>query len=195
MSAQVFRVFDCDGIESTYFCDGKTHFDRAIDAYAYPQEWINTSVHSACDGSCKPEFRTKDLRQLLAKVCAETMMAIEGKKILGTVVRLDKVMTAMVATSQPILGVEFASMYAKRNSQSSDFCLGNLHVHWSMSDDWNRVPKSKTCATYVVTTSPCDGSCRKFTKLTRREKCLLHRQKQDRKAWDAEWSAKYLKSV
>jgi hypothetical protein len=188
MSARIFQVYDCDGIESLSICDGKT-------LYAFPQALSDISVRSACDGSCKTEFRTKDLRQLLAKACAETMMAIEGEKILGTVVRLDKVMTAMVATSQPILGVEFASMYAKRNSRSSDFCLGNLHVHWSMSDDWNRVPKSKTCATYVMETSPCDGSCRKFTKLTRREKCLLHRQKQDRKARDAEWSAKYLKSA
>ena len=123
------------------------------------------------------------------------MMGLEDEKILPSVVILDDATTALFATDQPIMGVEFASMYCKRNSRSNDYCLGTLHVHWHESDDWNRIPDSETCSTYEITTSPCDGSCRKFTKLTRGEKRSLRKQEAANRKWVEEWNAKYAKAT
>ena len=102
---------------------------------------------------------------------------------------------ALLAKAQPIKGVTFASFYAKRNSQSEDYCLGTLHVHWHESYDWHRERTPVTCATHTLTAVPCDGSCRKTTKLSGSEKRSLRKQERDRNVWEAEWHAKYGTSV
>ena len=194
MSAQIYRTLNSDGVCSVYFCDGKSHFDRSYDEFEHPRQSTISAV-CACDGSCKPESRMIDLRKRLAEARMNRVMDLKGKNDLPSAVHLDAAMTAMFATNQPIVGVEFASMYAKRSYQSNDFCLGTLHVHWHESDDWNRVRNAKTCATYQITTLPCDGSCCKTTRLSRGEKRSLRKQERDRKVWDAEWAARYLKSA
>lgn len=188
MTAQIFRSSDSDCLVTEDFCDGVTHYSRILDSFSGPKKEVQSN--GPCDGSCKSEARTHDVRALLAKAQVDSLREEDGR-ILPTVVILDEVMTALVATDQPIEGVEFASMYAKRNSRSDDYCLGSLHLHWEESFDWHRDRNPVTYATHTLTASPCDGSCCATTKLTRGEKRSLRKQERDRKAWEAEWSAKY----
>lgn len=188
MNARIFRMSDSDCLVTEDFCDGKKHYSRMLASFLDDKKSVQ--VDRACDGSCKPESRMHDLRALLAKAQSDSLQEEDGR-ILPTVVVLDEIMTSLVAMDQPIKGFEFASMYAKRNSRSSDYCLGSLHVHWSEIFDWHLERKSVTFATHKLSASLCDGSCRQTTKLSRGEKRSVRKQECERKAWEAEWNAKY----
>lgn len=192
MSAFIFRKSDSDCDVTETFCDSKNHYTRTLANYAGERRSIQWDRE--CDGSCKPEKRTKNLRKLLVKAQNDSLR-MNDDRILPTVVILDATLTALFTKSGPINGVEFASFYAKRNSRSNDYCIGALHVHWHESFDWHRIPNSETCSTYEITSSLCDGSCRKSTKLTRGEERSLRKQKVDRLQWEAEWNAKYAKAT
>lgn len=187
MDALIFRKSDSDGLETEDFCDGVKHYTRTLASFGVDK---CVEMDGPCDGSCKAEARTQDVRVLVAKAQGDSLEEEDGR-ILPSVVLLDEVMTALLATDQPISAVSFASMYAKRNSRSDDYCLGSLHLHWEESFDWHRDRDPVTCATHTLTTSPCDGSCRATTKLTRGETRSVRKQERDRKAWEAEWNAKY----
>lgn len=187
MPAQIFRTSDSDGLETEDFCDGVTHYSRTRDSFSKDKQ---VQKDGPCDGSCKSDARTHDLRADVAKAQMASCEEEDGR-ILPSVVILDEVVTALLATDQPIRAVSFASMYAKRNSRSDDYCLGSLHLHWEESFDWHRCRDPETFATHTLTASPCDGSCRATTKLTRNEKRSLRKQERDRKAWEAEWNAKH----
>ncbi|OGL86267.1 hypothetical protein A3I41_01745 [Candidatus Uhrbacteria bacterium RIFCSPLOWO2_02_FULL_48_18] len=188
MTAVIFRTSDSDCLEKQDFCDGKVHYSRTPASFFGEKKSVQAD--GPCDGSCKPESRMCDLRALLAKAQRDSLKNDDGR-ILPTVVELDETLYALFATGQPIKGVTFASFYAKRNSQSEDYCLGTLHVHWHESYDWHRERTPVTCATHTLTAVPCDGSCRKTTKLSGSEKRSLRKQERDRKVWEAEWRAKY----
>lgn len=183
-NAVVFMTSDSDGIETRDFCNGETHFRRSRESYA-SDEPEDISVFGKCDGSCKPERRTHDLRKLVQKV----------DKDLQQVVEVDQATSWLLASKQSIVGVHFRSMYCKRNSRSDDYCLGTFHIHWSESFDWHLKPRSKIHATHTLSISLCDGSCCKTTVLSRREKRSLRKQEHDRKIWEAEWAARYVKSA
>lgn len=192
MNAQIFRMSDSDCLVTEDFCDGKKHYSRTLASFLDDKKSIQ--VDRTCDGSCKPESRMHDLRALLAKAESDSLQEEDGR-ILPTVIELDEIMTSLVAMDQPIKGFEFASMYAKRNCRSSDYCIGSLHVHWDEIFDWHLERKPETFATHKLSASLCDGSCCQTTKLTRGEKRSVRKQERERKAWEAEWHAKYSTSV
>lgn len=190
---RVFETNQCEGIESTLFCDGVMHFDRFRDQYVFGKDdRSGISVRGACDGSCKPEPRTKDLRKLLEDAQYERMENEEGE-ILPCSIQLDAAATELFASDQPLLGVEFASMYAKRNSRSNDYCLGSVHLYWSEAFDWHLEANPKTHATHRLTVTPCDKSCVKTTKLSGSERRRLRKQQRHHIIWQDEWDAKHRK--
>ncbi len=179
MSARVFETSDVDGFVSKDFCDGAKHYSRTGDSYSEESE---VHVKDLCDGSCKPEARTHNLRELIAKERGVSLKEEDGR-ILPTVITLDEVLAAMLRTDQPIMAVRFATMYVKRFCRSADYCLGVLHVTWNENFDWDREQHPKTFATHKLVTSPCDGSCRATTTLTRDERRSLRKQERNHKAW------------
>ncbi len=183
-NAVVFMTSDSDGIETQDFCNGEMHFRRSRESYA-SDEPEDISVLGKCDGSCKADKRTHDLRKQIEKAQMDSQAVIEFDQAIGW----------LLASKQSILGVNFASMYCKRNSQSDDYCLGTFHIHWCESFDWHLRPRSGLMSSHTLRTSLCDGSCCKTTVLSRREKRSLRKQEHDRKIWEAEWAARHVKSV
>lgn len=188
MNARIFHISECDGDETQEICDGQHHYSRVLSSVGTMRRSIRRN--RSCDGLCKPENRTHDLRKLLAKAESDTLQESNGR-ILPTVVRLDEFMLALFVSDQSISGVKFASMYAKRNSQYDEYCIGIYHVHWSESFDWWGGSDSGTCATHTISAKPCDGSCKKTTKLTGSELQSLRKQERDRKIWEDEWNKKH----
>lgn len=144
-----------DGFQEDQLCDGTSHYTHL--QAVFEGEVEHASRFGACDGSCRSEARTCDLRQRVERRSLGLLFI--GGKSLDVAVEYDAAATELFAGDAPVLAVKFERWYAKRDGEGYAACTGATHVRVSVSHDNLAGRPTGRYETISVSVTPCDGSC------------------------------------